>query len=153
MFYIGSLDLDHTLLGILKPPVFDDLDKTRIARLLNTISLAIFGLLIIVSLVSPFLFQDPGYGVILSGITALPVLGVLWLVRVGRVHLASQLFVLRNLALGYDSDLWDGRFAKRRYSRICSRCCFSRVVLRKTFSFIPYCVDGSSRVRDGLPGS
>jgi len=85
--------LDQTLLRILQPPVFDDLDKTRIARLLNTVSLAIFGLLIIVSLVSPFLFLDPGYGVILSGITVLPVLGVLWLVRVGRVHLASQLFV------------------------------------------------------------
>jgi len=74
-------------------PFFDDEDKTRVAGLLNIISIVIFVCLLLVCIVSPFLFQEPIIGIIIAIITAFPILSVWILVRNGYVRLASQLFV------------------------------------------------------------
>ena len=74
-------------------PVFDDEEKTRVAGLLNIISIVIFGCLLLVCIVSPILFQEPIIGIVIAMLTAIPIFIVWILVRKGRVHLASQLFV------------------------------------------------------------
>jgi len=74
-------------------PVFDDEEKTRVAGLLNIISIVIFGCLLLVCIVSPFLFQEPTIGIVIAILTAIPIFSIWILVRKGHVYLASQLFV------------------------------------------------------------
>jgi diguanylate cyclase (GGDEF)-like protein/PAS domain S-box-containing protein len=102
------------------PPVFEDEDKTRIAGLLNTISLIIFVILIAVCVIVPFAFDTPTNGLIISAATGLPVLGVFLLAHFGYVRLASHLFVFGFWALdtilifssgGLDSGIMPGYLA------------------------------------------
>lgn len=81
------------------PPVFEDEDKTRVAGLLNTITLAILVILIAVSVTTPFVFKTPFYGLVISAMTALPVVGVFLLVHFGQVRFASHLLVFGFWAL------------------------------------------------------
>ncbi len=81
------------------PPVFEDEDKTRVAGLLNTITLIIFVILYAVNLVVPFIFDTPINSLVVSALTALPVLGVFLLSHFGHVRLASHLFVFGFWAL------------------------------------------------------
>jgi len=105
---------------LLSPPVFKSEDKTRIADLLNTITLIIFVILIVVCLMTPFVFETPANGLIISALTALPTLGVFLLARHGHDKLASYLFVFGFWALdtilifssgGLDSGIIPGYLA------------------------------------------
>jgi diguanylate cyclase (GGDEF)-like protein/PAS domain S-box-containing protein len=76
------------------PPVFKDEDQARVARILNTISLAILVIVLVVGLITPFVFERPIEGFITSAATALPVLIVLLLIRRGYVQFARWFFVV-----------------------------------------------------------
>jgi diguanylate cyclase (GGDEF)-like protein/PAS domain S-box-containing protein len=84
---------------LVAPPVFEDEDKTRVAGLLNTITLAILLILIAVSVITPLIFDTPTNGLIISLMTAIPVLGVFLLTQYGHIQLASHLFVFGFWAL------------------------------------------------------
>ncbi len=79
---------------LLAAPVFDDLAKTRAARLANTILYLILGLLIVVPVIALFVIPAQ-LGEILA--MAVPmgviVLGSLWLLRRGQVQLVGILLV------------------------------------------------------------
>ncbi len=83
-------------LGFLKrlvaPSVFEDEEKTRIAGILNGISLAILGILAVIAALTPFVFDTPAYGLVATGVVALLMLGMRLLIRRGRVRLAGGLF-------------------------------------------------------------
>ncbi len=81
------------------PPVFEDEDETRVAGLLNTITLAFLALLIAVCAITPFIFESTANSLIISALTTLPVLGVFLLAHYGHIRLASHLFVFGFLAL------------------------------------------------------
>ena len=78
----------------LVPPIFEDEDKTRIASLLNTILLAALVVIFIYSLLAPFVDPNPVPALIFIGVFAVYIVGLLILMRHGRVRLASLLFSL-----------------------------------------------------------
>jgi two-component system cell cycle sensor histidine kinase/response regulator CckA len=73
-------------------PVFEDEEKTRIAGVLNSISLAVLGILAVIAALTPFVFDTLAYGLIATGLVALLMLGMRLLIRRGRVRLAGGLF-------------------------------------------------------------
>jgi GAF domain-containing protein len=85
------------LRGILTSPVFEDEDKTRSARLLNLILWTLLVLAIMAGVVTiATSLSQPGQllsGVLLSGLFALPTVAGQFLMRSGRVRLASLLLV------------------------------------------------------------
>ena len=79
---------------IIDPPVFeDDEEKTRSARLLNAILLADLAILVVSGLVTPII-RGSLNGILHTSIIILLLLGVLWLMRLGHVRLASGLLSL-----------------------------------------------------------
>jgi GAF domain-containing protein len=77
---------------ILAPPVFeDDEDKTRVARLLNLVLLAMLGVAALIGL-ALLVTEDPWTGLLSLGILALLVFVALALLRLGRVQVAAVLF-------------------------------------------------------------
>ncbi len=81
------------------PPVFADQDKTRVAGILNTISLAILAVVGTIAFVTPFIFRTPAYGLTTTSVVALLMLGMQILIRRGYVRLAGKLFVFAVWAL------------------------------------------------------
>jgi two-component system cell cycle sensor histidine kinase/response regulator CckA len=73
-------------------PVFEDEEKTRIAGVLNNISLVVLGILAVIAALTPFVFSTPAYGLVAIGLVALLMLGMQLLIRRGRVRLAGGLF-------------------------------------------------------------
>jgi PAS domain S-box-containing protein len=79
-------------------PVFEgDEDKTRVAGLLNTILLAYSAMIVMMGIVVLSTIPNRGLGLVIMGILILVDLGVLFLMRSGRVQLANGLL---SLALG-----------------------------------------------------
>ena len=78
---------------LLRPPVFPDEDRSRVASILHAISLAILAVVGVIALLTPFVFRTPAYGLTTSGLIALLALGMQVLVRRGSVRLAGHLFV------------------------------------------------------------
>lgn len=76
----------------LAPPVFEDGEKTRVAKLLNLILLSAVGLTLILFVMLVIIKRDPAYNAVMFGITVLMQLGILILMRRGHVRLASVLF-------------------------------------------------------------
>jgi PAS domain S-box-containing protein len=72
----------------LAPPVFEDEDKTRVAGLLNVISLAVLPLSVMYGIASLFIYPDPVPVLAFIGIVVLLGLGALSLMRSGRVRFA-----------------------------------------------------------------
>jgi GAF domain-containing protein len=79
---------------LLAVPVFEDEDKTRIASLLNTILLTTFSLSVVFMIMAPIASPNPVFSWVATGTLMLPQLGALFLMRRGRVQLASALFSL-----------------------------------------------------------
>jgi signal transduction histidine kinase len=79
---------------LLAPPVFEDEDKTRAAALLNTISLTALSLSMVFMIVAPIVSPNPVFSWVATGTLTLPQLGALFLMRRGRVQLASTLLSL-----------------------------------------------------------
>ena len=80
--------------NLIGPPVFEDEDKTRTAGVLNTILLAMLLYVVLVgSIAVPFVFVEKLYSslFILAGLVMFAV--AYWLMRCGRVRLASTIFV------------------------------------------------------------
>lgn len=78
----------------LAPPVFEgDDDKTRVARLLNTILLFILGVLLVTTVPVLVLPQTPLEGLRFIGLTAVSTLGAWLLLRSGYLRPASGLLV------------------------------------------------------------
>jgi PAS domain S-box-containing protein len=77
--------------GLLAAPVFEDEDKTRIAGLLNTILLAALALTMISFILSSLTLPVQVPGLVIEGILVLIELGMLFLMRRGRVQLTSVL--------------------------------------------------------------
>jgi two-component system cell cycle sensor histidine kinase/response regulator CckA len=77
----------------LAPPVFEDEDKTRTASLLNTILLSTLAIEVLVAIIIPFYSPLPVASFSVLVIVALPTLGALYAVRMGRVRLVSSLYV------------------------------------------------------------
>jgi len=73
----------------LAAPVFEDEDKTRVAGLLNVISLAVLPLSVVYGIASLFIYPDPVPVLASIGAVILLGLGALSLMRSGRVQLAS----------------------------------------------------------------
>jgi GAF domain-containing protein len=76
----------------LAAPVFEDEDKTRTASMLNLILLSTLALSLMVIIATPITFPDPVPSLLATGALALLQLGALFLMRHGRVQLASGLF-------------------------------------------------------------
>jgi len=83
--------MHRSIQQFLAPPVFPDEDKTRVARILHAISLAVLVVVGVIAVVTPFIFQTPAYGLTTSGAMALLMLGVQILIRQGYVNLTSRL--------------------------------------------------------------
>lgn len=80
---------------IIGGPVFaDDVDKTRIAGLLNIILLIIFALVVVYGVVTLFTYHNLLSTLAAEGTITLLCLGLMWLMRSGRVRLAAFLLVL-----------------------------------------------------------
>jgi signal transduction histidine kinase len=79
---------------LLAAPVFEDEDKTRTASLLNTILLTTFSLSVVFMIVAPIASPNSVFSWVATGTLMLPQLGALFLMRRGRVQLASALFSL-----------------------------------------------------------
>jgi GAF domain-containing protein len=76
----------------LAPPVFeDDEDKTRVAGLLNTILLAIVAIGVMYGIISLIAYPAPVRALVIIGVAVPLGLGALFLIRRGRVQLASVL--------------------------------------------------------------
>jgi GAF domain-containing protein len=73
-------------------PVFEDEDKTRAASLLNTILLSVLAIAVMAGIITPFISTTPLRGLMAIATTILLALGTLFLMRRGRVRLASGLF-------------------------------------------------------------
>jgi GAF domain-containing protein len=73
-------------------PVFEDEDKTRAASLLNTIVLSVLAIAVMAGIITPFISTTPLRGLMAIATTILLALGTLFLMRHGRVRLASGLF-------------------------------------------------------------
>jgi len=89
----------QTIRKFILSPVSKDENSSHKTGFPNTISLAVLLIVILVSSVAPVVFKTPAYGLFASGLTALPVLGVLWLVNSGHAGRLSQLFVFGLWAL------------------------------------------------------
>jgi PAS domain S-box-containing protein len=76
----------------LAPPVFEDEDKTRAARMLNTTLLAVLAIVVMAGIASPLVFTELWQGWAFMSIAALLALGGLLLMRRGHVRLAAGLF-------------------------------------------------------------
>jgi len=81
----------NRLRQLLAPPVFEDEDKTRIASVLNTILLIILGILLLTAIPVLITSYNVGPSLVNLVIVLLLVSGVLFLMRRGRVQLASTL--------------------------------------------------------------
>jgi PAS domain S-box-containing protein len=77
----------------LAPPVFEDEDKTRIARWLNAILLVCVFVAIFYSFLAPFIDPNPLQAIAINGIMLAIYASILILLRRGRVALASMTFV------------------------------------------------------------
>ena len=79
----------------LAPPVFeDDEDKTRAARVLNTLLVTVMlFLLFLIGIVIPFVFVEKLYSLVLALVVFLALVVARWQMRHGRVRLASTLLV------------------------------------------------------------
>jgi PAS domain S-box-containing protein len=75
----------------LAPPVFEDEEQTRVAEVLNTISLTVLVLSIGFMVLAPVISPNPLYSWAFTSVLVLSQLGALFLMRRGRVRLASQL--------------------------------------------------------------
>jgi signal transduction histidine kinase len=85
--------MDLRIKSLLRPPVFSDEDRSRVASILHIISLAILAVVGVIAVVTPFVFRTPAYGLTTSVLIAVLALGMQILVRQGSVRLASNLFV------------------------------------------------------------
>jgi PAS domain S-box-containing protein len=83
----------------LAPPVFEDEERTRVASLLNTISLTVLASAAVYIIATPFVNPNPALSWLITGAMVAPILGGLFLMRRGRVQLASGLLSL---------TLWSG---------------------------------------------
>ena len=77
----------------LAPPIFEDEEKTRVASVLNIILLSILAILMTSAIGALFIFPDLEVALLVTGAMSLLVLGALFLMRRGRVQLASILFL------------------------------------------------------------
>jgi PAS domain-containing protein len=99
------------------PPVFDDEDKTRIASLLNTILLVLMAVAVTYSAIAPIVDPSPAIALTVNGVMVSLYLGLLRLIRLGRVELAALLlssgvWVLVTLAaIAYGGVLTPGLFS------------------------------------------
>jgi PAS domain S-box-containing protein len=78
----------------LSPPVFEDGEKTRVASLLNTMLLTILASAAAYVVATPFVIPHPALSWLSTGMAVVPILSALFLMRRGRVRLASALLCL-----------------------------------------------------------
>jgi GAF domain-containing protein len=78
---------------LLAAPVFEDEETMRAASLLNTILLSVLAIAVMASIITPFISTTPLRGLVATATTVLLALGTLFLMRRGRVRLASGLFL------------------------------------------------------------
>jgi PAS domain S-box-containing protein len=78
--------------GSISPPCFEDEDKTRTAALLNAILLGVLALSVMFAVVTPLAYPNPSPMILLACAVVLVLLCLLYLLRRGRVRLASILF-------------------------------------------------------------
>ncbi len=86
-----ALALDR-IRRFMAPRVFPDEEKTRLAKMLNTILIAAFVLALIFCVVAFFTFNNWRYSLEITGAIGLVLLGPFFLMRAGRVKLASIIF-------------------------------------------------------------
>ncbi len=113
--------MSERLRGLIKhyvvPPIFDDEAKTRIAGLLNTILLVLMAVAVTYSAIAPIVDPSPAIALVVNGMMVLLYLGLLRLIRLGRVELAglllsSGVWVLVTLAaIAYGGVLTPGLFS------------------------------------------
>ncbi len=77
----------------LAPPSFEDEDRSHLARLLNTILIALLAMTLVSNTIVVILVSDRELSVIAHSIVMLFGLGAFWLIRQGRVRLASYFFI------------------------------------------------------------
>jgi PAS domain S-box-containing protein len=93
-FISRKIEMVEKQRAYLSPPVQDSEEKTQRASLLLAISLIALLLSLCFSLLYPFLPRYAAWRWVAMVISALPSLSALWLLRRGRVRLASILFVV-----------------------------------------------------------
>ncbi len=83
----------HRIRQLIKPPVFqNDEDKTHTAYLLNTTLWVMLAVVLVVTAILPFITEDLLKGIPPVGFNILLLVGMLALLRNGRVQLSSWLF-------------------------------------------------------------